>query len=469
MRAVLEYAHDDLAPGDVFCLNDPYDGGTHLPDIVVVRPLFDNSATHLGFALAILHHSDMGGGVPGGHATGATDLFQEGLIIPPVRICRGGVDEAGVWRLILSNTRAPSDVEGDLRSQLAACAGAERQVATLSAALGGAEALHAQMRRIVAYTEQRTRDELVELPDGTWSADDYIDDDGAGNPLRLAVDVTIDSGRVTVDFGRCPEQIPNGLNCNLGTVSSAVYYAFRCLFTTEVPTNGGFARNFDIVARPGSVVSPTRPAPVAARGLTGFRLADLLFRVLAQIRPGLVWAAGEGGLSVVTMGIADRDRQVIFMDTVGGGSGGRPGKDGVEGVAPAIGNVRNNSNEVMERDFPVRIASYGFVSGTGGQGTNRGANAIGREYELLAPKATAFCRSDRRQFTPWGLAGGHPGAPSAVELRRPGRSPEELPATHVFVMHEGDRLWVQTDGGGGFGSPDQRDCARLAQDNREER
>lgn len=470
MQAVLAYAGKEFGPGDVFCVNDPYDGGTHLPDIITVRPLFDEAEVHLGFALTILHHSDISGGVPGGHATGATDLFQEGLIIPPVRISVGGNDNPDVWRLLLSNTRAPRDLEGDLRAQLAACASAEAQLRMLAGALGGPDQLQVQMDRLVSYTEQRTRFELANLPDGSWSAEDYLDDDGSGTPVLLAVDVTIDSGRVVVDFSRSADQIPNGLNCNIGTLSSAVFFGFRCLFAEEVPTNGGFARCFEIVTRPGSVVSARRPAPVAARGLTGFRLADLMFRVLAGVAPGVVWAAGEGGLSVVTMGIHDGDRRSIFMDTVGGGSGARPHKDGVEGIAPAIGNVRNSANEIMERDFPVRIHSYGFVSGTGGRGATRGANAIAREYELLGDQATAFCRSDRRRFRPWGLQGGGEGDPSTVELRRAGTDEvETLPPTHVFQMTRGDRLVVQTAGGGGFGSVTQRQADLITKDQREDR
>lgn len=469
MEAVLRYGQGRFRPGDVFCLNDPYDGGTHLPDLITIRPLFDDEV-QLGFAVAVLHHSDVGGGVPGGHATGATDLYQEGTIIPPVRICNAGQDNEDVWRLLRANTRAPRDLEGDLRAQLAACATAEQQLRTLSATIGGPSRLETQMKRLVSYAQERTEHELLRLPEGNWSADDYLDDDGSGQPLLLAVDLTIEKGKVSADFSRSADQIPNGLNCNIGTLSSAVFFTLRCLFETEVPTNGGFARCFDIVTRPGSVVSPHRPGPVAARGLTGFRLADLMFRVLAQVAPDSVWAAGEGGLSVVTMGIRDGERRSIFMDTVGGGSGARPDKDGVEGVAPAIGNTRNSANEVMERDFPIRVHRYGFVPGTGGAGTMRGANAIVREYELLGERATVFCRSDRRLIPPWGLRGGGTGAPSIVELRRAGAEDAlVLPPTHVFEMSRGDRLLVQTAGGGGFGPSAQRSTDMATKDEWEER
>ena len=455
-----------MTPGDMFVLNDPYEGGTHLPDYIVVAPLFGGREL-LGFAIAISHHSDVGGGVPGGHATGATDLFQEGVIVPPVRLVRGGIVDDDIWRIIGRNTRTPVDVRGDLHAQMAACRRAEQELSRLAAEVGS-DPLARAMGALVEYTERLTRASISRLPAGRWTATDHLDEDGSGEVVDLVVDLVIDGDHVRADFSRSSPQVANGLNCNDGTLASAVYLGFRCILDTPIPDNAGFGRCFTITAEPGTIVSARDPAPVAARGLTAFRLADLMFKVLADVAPGIVWAAGEGGLSVVTIGGVGPRGWYLLMDTVGGGSGARPTKDGLQGIAPAIGNVRNNSVEAIERDFPVRIVRYGFVADTGGRGEFRGANAMVKEYEFLADKAVAFCRSDRRRIQPWGLCDGEPGAPSAVDLRRAGDAEwVSLPVAHRFELRRGDRLRVATAGGGGYGPPSARSEDAVREDLRE--
>jgi len=454
----------DIHPGDVFTLNDPYDGGSHLPDFFLIAPIFDDHMRLLGYSVVSTHLSDVGGGVPGGFAAGARDLFQEGMIIPPVRLMQGGKLNDDVWRILTRNTRAPVNVVGDMKAILAASRKADVEFRKLAREMGY-EKVQAANRALIEYAETLTRASLSRLPSGTWTATDYLDDDGSGNLIPLTVDLTIENGQARCDFSRSAPQMQNSFNANAGTLTSAVYMAFRCVLDSRIPDNYGFMRCIDVTAKPGTVVSPRNNAATSSRGHTAFRLADVMFKVLAMVVPDKVWAAGEGGLSVVSFSGRWNNAPWMVLDTIGGGTGARPTKDGLEGIAPPITNVQNQPIECQERDYPLRVHEYGYVPDTGGAGRYRGANAMVKEYEVLNDHTVAFTRNDRRRTLPWGLNGGESGAPSTILLKRSGE--RDWVQLHVFSVQElnvGDRLRMVTAGAGGYGLPKDRDSSAVERD-----
>ncbi len=461
--AVRKRFGDNVHPGDLFALNDPYEGGSHLPDFFLVAPIFLGDEL-LGYATVTSHHADVSGGVPGGFAAGARDLFQEGMIIPPVRLKRNGEINDDVWRIITRNTRTPQNVSADLYAVMAACHKAEVEFRKLAGEMG-IDAFRRASVAVIDYAERLTRAGLAKLPHGSWTATDYLDDDGNGNLIPLVVDLTIDETGVHTDFSRSAPQMQNSFNANQGTLTSAVYMAFRSVLDARIPDNSGYMRCFDIFAKPGTIVSPLNPAPTSSRGHTAFRLADLMYKVLAQVAPEKVWAAGEGGLSIASMSGKSQGVNWVVLDNIGGGTGGRPGKDAVEGVAPVITNVRNQSIEITERDYPIHIHEYGYLPDTGGAGKWRGANAMHKEYEFL-DKSFVFARNDRRRIRPWGLLGGQEGAPSAIYLRRAGEEWKLQPVFFTTDLNPGDRLRLVTAGGGGWGRWEERDPALIDDDKR---
>ena len=457
--------YDDLAEGDVIVLNDPYAGGTHLPDIVMVAPVFAESQL-VAYTFSLAHHSDVGGSTPGSYTLDSHDLFSEGTIIPPIRLVRQGVVNSDIWRLILRNTRTPAEVGGDLQAQLAANHVAARQLRALVDQLGVAR-LRTGMQELADYTERLTRRALRDLPNGIYSADDFIDSDGASDePIRLSVDVTIRDESVTADFSRSSPQVRTAINCNVSVITAEVHKAFRIILSDDIPHNAGFDRCFDVETVPGTILNPVFPAPVAARSVPGLRCGDLLMLALAPAAPGRVWAAGSGGPFLVVIAGERESGTYVLLDFLGAGTGGRPHKDGLEGADV----VPNQSVEDIESRFPIRVSAYGFVRGTGGRGTYRGTNAVLREWELLGESAHVFCRTDRQLHAPWGLFGGEPGARAVSAIRRAGSDRwEPLRNLAQLQMGRGDRVRVQMAGGGGYGPPTDRDPLLMERDEVEER
>lgn len=467
VRALEAAYPDGLEPGDVVVLNDPYQGGTHLPDIVMIAPLHTEADEMIGYSFSIAHHSDVGGGTPGSHAAGYEDLFQEGTIIPPVRLMRRGEIDHDIWRMILRNTRTPTDVAGDLQAQLAAHNVARRHLRAMAAEMG-VDNLISSMGELLDYAERRTRAAIQQLPDGHYAATDYIDTDGVtGHRVTLSVDLEIRDSKMTADFSQSSPQVRNGINCNWSVVASAVYDTVRLVIEQGIPHNAGFERCFDIRTAPGTILDPKFPAPVASRAVPWHRLHDVMGRALADACPGRMWAAGEGGVSLVTFGGHRGSESWVLIDMVGSGTGARPGKDGIEGASWGV----NIPIEDIERRYPIRIRQYGYVPGTGGRGKFRGTNAVVREWELLDERARVYVRNDRRVHRPFGLAGGEPGAGSQAEVLRVGSDVwERLPSSFsTFDMLRGDRLRIQAAGGGGYGNPSERPAELQARDVMEDR
>ncbi len=463
MRSVLAKFGSDLRPGDVYVLNDPYSGGMHLPDVFMFAPVFLGD-TLLGFPGAIAHQADIGGRVPGGNACDSTEIYQEGLRIPPCWLYREGRENETLFDLIARNVRLPEIVLGDLKAQLAALHVGELELVRLAERYSP-DALAAYGRDLLAMSERMARQQIAAWPDGRYHFVDYVDDDGvvADRPVRIEVALTINGDSLAVDFTGSSPQVDGAINSTLSSSRSAVLLAVRSLMGPLLPNNAGFFRPITVQAPEGLVVNPRPPAACAARALTCYRIVDAVMGALAQAIPDRVFAAGEGGVSAVMIsGRSPGGDAYVLVDTVGCCWGARPNKDGVDGVTCISVNISNTPVEVVERDYPVQVDRYAFVPDTGGAGKFRGGLAIEREYQLLGDRGILQIRSDRRSHPPYGLAGGRPGAPSTSWLATEGAR-VILPSKVTTGFSQDARVSHRHAGGGGWGDPLERDPELVAQ------
>lgn len=449
-------ARQPMAPGDVVVLNDPYAGGTHLPDVTVVAPVHRRGRL-VGYVANRAHHADIGGMSPGSMPL-AAEIYQEGLRLPPVRLVRGGVIDADVLALFLANTRVAGERRGDLLAQLAALRVGAARLDAFVARAGAAGARHA-MAALQRYSERLTRAALRALPRGTWRAADRLDDDGLGTTdIRLAVAVELGGGRALVDFAGSSPQVRGGVNANFAVTLAAVYYVFRTLIGHDVPTNAGFMRPITVRAPAGSVVNASFPAAVAGGNVeTSQRVVDVVLAALARALPQRIPAASCGSMNNLAFGGAWRrpggepaPAQFSYYETIAGGAGAGPHGDGCAAVHTHMTNTLNTPVEALEADLPVRVARYAVRLGSGGRGRHRGGDGIVREIEFLAP-AQVTLLTERRHSRPPGAAGGAPGAPGRNEIRR-GRRATALPAKVALAVEPGDMLRIATPGGGGWGA-----------------
>jgi N-methylhydantoinase B len=464
MTEVLKRYGADLEPGDVVVLNDPYAGGMHLPDLFMIEPVFDAAGERLGFAVIIAHHCDMGGRVPGSNASDSTEIFQEGLRIPPLKLWRKGEPDTALFALIEANVRLPKLVLGDIRAQHAACRVGARGLLRL-VERHGVEGFRRHAASLLDYAERLTRTAMASWPKGTFTFDDVIDDDGfQTEPIPIRVAITVRQDDLLVDFAGSSPQVRGAINSTLSFTKSAVYLSVRCALGRDVPNNAGVFRCIEVRAPKGSILDPLPPAPVAARALTGYRTVDAMFGCLAQIIPGRMPAAGEGGNTVVCIGGYDRDRQpFVVVDMINGCWGGRPNKDGIEGVTNPSQNMSNTPVEVLEARSPVLVEEFSFRPDSGGAGRFRGGLGLVRQYRLLADEATLQLRADRVRHPPFGLMGGHPGTPSR-NILNPSTEARELPGKVTMQMKKNDVIRHEQAGGGGFGDPALRDAAAMERD-----
>lgn len=459
---------DRFHEGDVVILNDPYAGGTHLPDVITVVPAF-HAGELIGFACVVAHHLDMGGHWPGSRATGCREIFQEGFRFGPTMLYRSGVLNEDFLGLLRANVRAPEEVVGDLVSQVTACTQATRNLSALAARHGN-ERLRLKWASLIDYTEAATRLAIRELPNREAQFVDHLDDDGVhSEPVAIAVRLKVADGRIHVDLEGSSAQVESGVNTNLAGALSGVYYAIRAALQRDLPENAGFARCISVTAPAASVVNASFPAPTAARGVTIHRIGDATLGALAQIAPDRVWAAGEGGPSGANFGGWSGDRAFIIADVIGGGSGGRPGADGLEGAFCPTGNAQNIPIEVLEHECPLRVRRYGFERDTGGAGKFRGANGLVKEYEVLCARAQLYIRSDRQRFAPWGLQGGLPGAAGENRLVRADGEQVPLPSKVAREVRQGDVVIHRQAGGGGYGPACERNASLIERDLAEDR
>ena len=465
MGVVLEQYGDGLVPGDAVILNDPYQGGMHLPDIFMFMPIFDAEENLQGFSVVICHHTDVGGRVPGSNASDSTEIFQEGLRIPALKLFEAGEPNETLFKLIDINVRLPDRVIGDLKAQFAACRTGARELGKMFERYGS-EMTSTYFAELLDYAERMTRAEIAAWPDGTYSFTDYIDDDGFNDtPLPIAVAITVHGDSVTVDYEGSAPQVPAALNSTKSYTNSCTYLSVRCCLKGDIPNNAGVFRAITVNAPEASIVNPKIPAACAARALTGYRVVDAMFGALAQIVPDRVPAAGEGGNTVVCLGGYKEDgAPFIIVDMICGAWGGRPDKDGIEAITNPSQNLSNTPVETMESQHPVRVEEYALVADSCGAGKWRGGLGVARSYRLLAPEAGLQLRADRMKILPYGLDGGEPAIGAVNEITTASGDHIDLPSKINRRMEAGDLVRHVQPGGGGFGDPLTRDPERVARD-----
>ena len=455
---------DDIHEGDVFALNDPFEGGMHLPDIFLFKPLY-HAGQRIAFAATICHHTDVGGRVAGSNASDSTEIYQEGLRIPPLKLYAGGERNETLFALIEKNVRVPVKVFGDLRAQLAACHIAERQFAALVERYG-ADGVTLLMASVIDHAERMTRSALQDLPDGQWSFEDWIDDDGVDvdRPIRLFVTMTKQGDHMLVDWTGTATQVKGAINNTLSFTKAASYTAIRSVLPANIPNNEGVFRAIEVKAPPGTIANAVLPAACAARGLTGFRMVDCAFGCLAMMLPDKVFAASDGGNTGISIGGYHADRSpFIYVDFTCGAWGGRPWADGLDGNSNMFANMASHSVEVTEAEQPIRIEAYEFVPDKAGPGRFRGGVPFRRDYRFLEEEGILQVRSDRHTIPPYGLYGGQPGRPSQNHLN-PETENRPLPSKLTMTITKGQVFRHEVAGAGGYGDPLERDPVAVARD-----
>ena len=470
VRSAVDHFTGDLHPGDVVILNDPFQGGTHLPDITMVSPVFlpgqkgnaQPESLPIGFVASRAHHSDVGGMTPGSMPI-AHEIFQEGLIIPPVKLVRAGKMNPDLLNLILANVRTPRERQGDISAQIASNQrGADRLIEMV--ARYGTDDIIETENQLIAYTERMTRALIRSMPDGVYHFTDYMDDDGLGNvSIPITVNVSIQGETALVDFTGSAPQKPGGINAVYAITLSAVHYVFRCMLGMDVPNNAGCLIPITVVAPPGTIINALPPASVAGGNVeTSQRIVDVLLGALAQAEPEKVPAASQGTMNNISIGGnlspgnarvgSFNDKSFAYYETIGGGMGARPSADGPSAIHSHMTNTLNTPIEALEYAYPLRVHRYAVRSGTGGNGRFRGGDGIIRELEVLVDCQVTLL-TERRSFHPYGLAGGEAGMTGENVLIRDGIG-SLLPGKGTLDLKAGDILSIRTPGGGGFGVPE---------------
>ncbi len=502
--AVERFPPETLAPGDAVLLNDPYHGGAHLPDLTLVTPVFvradadSGDDTTEGAALAPdsgddaelvavvanrAHHADVGGARAGSVAADSTEIYQEGLRIPPVKLYEAGERNEAVFETLRANVRTPAERAGDLRAQEAANRTGRRRFRELVAE-HGLDTLRAALHEVKAYSERRMRAAIDALPDGEYAFEDVLDDDGRGNEdLPVRATVTVEGEAVTVDFTGTADQTEGPVNAVRAVTASATYYAVRCVTDPAIPPNHGCYRPVTIETPDRSLVDPEPPAAVVGGNLeTSQRVTDVVLGAFAEADPERSVAACQGTMNNLTLGAsggeragidgAGRDDAYTFYETQAGGFGGRTGRDGMDAVHVHMSNTLNTPAEILETAYPLRVLSYELRPDSGGAGRYRGGLGLRREIQVRDRPAACSVLADRHRHAPYGLAGGDPGATGEAYLVHDADLPgagdggdaERLPAKTTRTLDPGDAVRLLTPGGGGYGDPAERDPAAIARD-----
>ncbi len=461
----IEEYRGELNPGDMLLLNDPYISGTHLPDLTLISPILSDGNI-IGYAANKAHHTDVGGKAPGSLAADSSELYQEGLIIPPVRLVKGGVMDAEISSLIRRNVRTPDIQMGDLRAQIAANnTGAKRVLELVE--MYGVETLHSAMDQIMDFSEQRMRQEIAAMPDGVYTGVDYMEDIlPGGGDVRISVTVTKKGDSLLFDYVGTSPQVERPVNAPLGVTIAGIYYTLISVTDPTIPVNDGCFRPITLDIPRGCMMSPIRPAPVAGGNVeTSQRNVDVIMKAFSQITPEKVPAAGLGTMNNITIGgFTDDGNPWTFYETIGGGSGGRPTSDGVDGIHVNMTNTMNTPIETLEAYQPLKFKAYRLRPDSGGPGKYRGGCGIERVWTLTSEKATLSIMAERNKIKPWGLNGGHGGALGEFILVHPDGLEDQLPSKVTVEIKRGDTLIIRTPGGGGYGDPMERDPERIRED-----
>jgi N-methylhydantoinase B len=473
VRAAIEQC--SIAPGDIIILNDPYAGGTHLPDVTMVAPVYQKTESEtdrkgardrrrpsgsssitarrpIFYVANRAHHADIGGSTPGSMGK-ANEIYQEGLRIPPIHLVRGGELDRELLRFLLANVRGQEEREGDLAAQLGTLRVGEARLLEIVDRYGFKEA-DEYAQHLIDYAARLARRTIAGIPDGIYEAEDYLDDDGERpGRVRIAVRIEIRGDRARVDFSGSAPQVRGPINAVEAITVSAVYYVIRCLIAGDVPASAGLLAPVEVIAPRGTIVNARPPAPVAGGNVeTSQRIVDVLFRALAPALPDRVPAASQGTMNNLTIGGWDvsRDREFSYYETIAGGMGARPGADGLSAVHTHMTNSLNTPIEALEYAYPLRVRRYEIRRDSGGAGRRRGGDGVIREIELLAPAQVSLL-ADRREIAPYGLSGGADGQMGRADLIAKSGKRKRLPGKFSLAAEAGDSLRIETPGGGGYG------------------
>ena len=469
LKGCLDYFGEDLAPGDILASNDPYAGGSHLNDIFMFKPVFVHGERVVFIGL-ILHHTDMGGRVPGGNAADSNEIWEEGLRIPPSKIYEAGRVNTTLLRIIEHNVRVPERNLGDLRAQVAALDLAEKELLKLFSDYPVA-AFRAYATDLLDYTERLTRAAIRELPDGEYEFTDWNDEDGIGGPpIEIHVTLKVRGDEITVDFTGTSADRGGALHTNYWFTAACAYAALRSVFDPAMPNNAGFYRPIRVIAPERTFVNPVFPAALGARGQGGHRVRAVMLGAIAQMLPDRVPACPGGSeFSIVFAGYENAKRFLMLEFHNNTGQGGGPDRDGQDGGPYCLGNMANTPVELLEAEYPLLIEEYAFIPDSGGPGRYRGALGLVRQYRMLADNVTVQLRSDRALHQPWGLFGGG-GGRAARTILNPGRDDAQaLPSKLLRKIAKGDVFRGEMAAAGGWGDPLERDPARVAEDVRQEK
>ena len=441
----------EMGDGDVAILNDPFLGGTHLPDITLVAPVYAHTRL-AGYAANRAHHADIGGASPGSMPL-SSELYQEGLIIPPIKLVEAGRTDEKVLTLVCRNVRTPDERLGDLRAQIASARTGMSRLLEIVEKYGLDEVLE-QMGRLLHYSETLTRGAIRRIPDGAYSFEDHLDDDGlSGAPVKIKVRVIVDGDTLTADFTGTDTESAGPVNAVLAVTESALLYVVRCVAGEAVPSNAGCMAPLRVVAPRGTVVNALPPKAVSAGNVeTSQRVVDVLLGALAQALPKTIPAASQGTMNNLAFGGKDpyRGRPFAYYETIAGGMGGRPGAPGVSGIHTHMTNTLNTPVEALEFELPLRVTEYSIRRGSGGKGRYSGGDGVRRSMEFLAETDFTVV-SDRRSTGPYGLQGGAPGTAGRNLVTRAGKAPAEVASKVRLTLRPGDTFTVETPGGGGWG------------------
>jgi N-methylhydantoinase B len=458
---VLEY---DPRPGDVFVLNDPFEGGTHLPDVTMVSPVAVDGET-LGYAVSRAHHADVGGMAPGSMPAGAREIYQEGIRLPPVRLVSGGEVNDDVMRLLLANVRNPGERRADVRAQIAANERAEERLGDLVDE-HGRDRIVAAFDAVIDYSRDRVTAELADLPNGELGARDVMEGDGVtDDEIPIEVTVTVEDERIEVDFAGTAPQVAGNVNAPVAVARSAVYFVIRCVTDPEIPPNQGCYDPVSVSVPEGSLLNPRPPAAVVGGNVeTSQRVTDVVFTAFAEAAPDRVPAQGQGTMNNLTIGSRSGGGDgFTYYETIAGGFGGRPTKDGLDGVQVGMTNTLNTPVEALEAEYPLFVEEYGLREDSGGRGEHRGGLGVVRSVRVEAD-ATVSLLTERRRVAPRGIAGGEDGATGVNRI-----GGEVVPAKTTRDVAAGTTVAVRTPGGGGHGSPDDRDPEAVERDRADEK
>ncbi len=465
-EAVRAFPRESLQPGDVIIQNDPHQGGNHLPDVTLITPIFVEGRL-CAFAANRAHHADIGGAVPGSISGTSTEIYQEGFIIPPLKLYSGGEINEAIVELMKANVRTPEERIGDLRAQMAANEKGRSRFEELCGRYG-IEVVERVFEELIDYSERRMRHEIERIPDGTYRFSDLMDDDGVTDePVEIAVAITVEGSDITLDFSDSAPQTLGPINATEAITAGAVYYTLRCLTDPSIPPNAGCYRPIRVVTARGTVTNPNPPASVVGGNLeTAQRLCDVLIGAFSEALPERVIAACCGQMCNVGMGATDprTGSPYAYYETIGGGFGARSGMDGIDGIHCHMTNTMNTPVEAIEIAYPFLITHYSLVSDTGGPGRYRGGLGIRRDYQVMDHETTFTILAERRRTRPYGLFGGRPAAPGRDVLDPGTPGQRVIPGKHTIRLRPGQVVSIHTPGGGGYGDPLSRDPGAVLAD-----